>query len=165
MQERRVQFVTTEAWQDLGTGTQGRSPQEEVSSLLLEVSSRETGPSLGKNITHQSQRGLGFPLGGLGECPLRKPCPTWGGIKGVPTLAPSLHPKEQSSRAFFYFSLVISVKGLPWWFSGKESACQYRRHGFNLWIGKIPWRRKWQPTPAFLPGKSHGQRSLAGYRL
>ena len=35
--------------------------------------------------------------------------------------------------------------------------------GFNPWVGKIPWRREWQPTPAFLPGKSHGQRSLAGY--
>ena len=31
------------------------------------------------------------------------------------------------------------------------------------WVGKIPWRRKWQPTPVFLPGKSHGQKSLAGY--
>ena len=30
-------------------------------------------------------------------------------------------------------------------------------------VGKIPWRRKWQPTPVFLPGKSHGQRSLVGY--
>ena len=40
---------------------------------------------------------------------------------------------------------------------------QYRRSRFNPWIGKIPWRRKWQPTPLFLPGKSHGQRSLAGY--
>ena len=35
--------------------------------------------------------------------------------------------------------------------------------GFDSWIGKVPWRRKWQPTPVFLPGKSHGQRSLAGY--
>ena len=34
---------------------------------------------------------------------------------------------------------------------------------FNSWVGKIPWRRKWKPTPEFLPGKSHGQRSLAGY--
>ena len=33
---------------------------------------------------------------------------------------------------------------------------------FNPWIGKIPWRREWQPTPLSLPGKSHGQRSLAG---
>ena len=35
--------------------------------------------------------------------------------------------------------------------------------GFNPWVRKIPWRRKWQPTPGFLPGGSHGQRSLAGY--
>ena len=38
----------------------------------------------------------------------------------------------------------------------------YRRRGFNPWVRKIPWRRKWQPTPVFLPGESHGQRSLAG---
>ena len=42
----------------------------------------------------------------------------------------------------------------------KESACQCRRCGFDLWVGKIPWRRKWQPTPVFLPGKSHAGRSL-----
>ena len=35
--------------------------------------------------------------------------------------------------------------------------------GFDPWVGKIPWRRKWQVNPVFLPGKSHGQRSLAGY--
>ena len=55
--------------------------------------------------------------------------------------------------------------GLPRWSSSKESACQGRRHkthGFDLWVGKILKRRKWQPTPIFLPGKSHGQRSLAG---
>ena len=38
-----------------------------------------------------------------------------------------------------------------------------RRHRFDPWVEKIPWRRKWQPTPVFLPGKSHGQKSLAGY--
>ena len=53
--------------------------------------------------------------------------------------------------------------GLPRWLSGKESACQYRRHGFDPWVGKIPCRRKWQPTPVFLLGKFHGQRSLGGY--
>ena len=47
-------------------------------------------------------------------------------------------------------------------FSGKESSCQYRSHGFDPWDGKIPWRRKRHFTPVFLPGKSHGQRSLAG---
>jgi len=38
-----------------------------------------------------------------------------------------------------------------------------KRRGFHLWVGKIPWRRAWQPTPVFLPGESHGQRSLEGY--
>ena len=47
--------------------------------------------------------------------------------------------------------------------SGKESACQSRRLGFDPWIRKIPWRRKWQPTAAFLFGKSRGQRNLVGY--
>jgi len=37
------------------------------------------------------------------------------------------------------------------------------RPGFDPWVGKIPWRREWQPTPVFLPGESHGQRSLAGH--
>ena len=54
--------------------------------------------------------------------------------------------------------------GAPWWLNGKESACQCRRHGFSPWVWKIPWRRKWQPTPVFLPGEPHGQRSLVGYR-
>ena len=48
--------------------------------------------------------------------------------------------------------------------SGKEPACQCRRCEFDPWVGKIPWRRKWQPTPVLLLGKSHGQRSLVGYR-
>jgi len=39
-----------------------------------------------------------------------------------------------------------------------------KRLGFNPWVGKIPWRRAWQPTPVFLHGESHGQRSLVGYR-
>ena len=49
---------------------------------------------------------------------------------------------------------------LPRWRSGKESACQHRRcrrPWFDPWLGKIPWRRKWQPTPVFLPGESRGR--------
>ena len=38
-----------------------------------------------------------------------------------------------------------------------------RETQFDPWVGKIPWRRKWQPTPVFLPGESHGQRSLEVY--
>ena len=52
--------------------------------------------------------------------------------------------------------------GLPWWLSGKESTCQCRRLGFDSWVWKIPWRRKWQPTLVFLPRKSHRHRSLVG---
>ena len=47
--------------------------------------------------------------------------------------------------------------GLPRWCSGKGPACQCRRHRFNTQVGKIPWRRKWQPIPVFLPGKFHGR--------
>ena len=50
--------------------------------------------------------------------------------------------------------------------NGKESACQCRRckrQGFSPWVRKIPWNRTWKPTPVFLPKKSHGWRSLAGY--
>ena len=55
--------------------------------------------------------------------------------------------------------------GLPRRPNGPESACQYtrhRRHGFDPWVRKIPWRREWQPTQVFLPGEFHGQRSLKG---
>ena len=40
---------------------------------------------------------------------------------------------------------------------------KHLRPGFDPWVGKIPWKRKWQPTPVFLPGESHGWRSLVGY--
>ena len=46
---------------------------------------------------------------------------------------------------------------------GKGICLQCGRPGFDIWVGKIPWRRKWQPTPVFLSGESHGQMSLAGY--
>ena len=39
----------------------------------------------------------------------------------------------------------------------------HRRCSFDLWVGKVPWRSKWQPTPVFLVGESHRQRSLVGY--
>ena len=48
----------------------------------------------------------------------------------------------------------------------KNTACQsgrHNRHGFGPWVGMITWRNTWQPTPVFLPGESHGQRSLVGY--
>ena len=85
----------------------------------------------------------------------------------------------------------IATLGLPWWLSGKEPACQCRRHetwaqslgqedplqegtalpanagdmrhGLSPWVRKIPCRRAWQPIPVFLLGESHGKRRLVGY--
>ena len=66
---------------------------------------------------------------------------------------------------YTYTYIIVYIQlpnGLPRWLSYKESACQWRRHRFDPWVRKIPWRRKRQHTPVFLPGKSHGQRSLVG---
>ena len=70
---------------------------------------------------------------------------------------------------FLIFTLVASTLNVALfqWCSGKEPTCQCRRckrGGFNPWLWKIPWRGTWLPTPVFLPGESHGQRSLEGYR-
>ena len=57
-------------------------------------------------------------------------------------------------------------RGFPGGTSGKEPTYQcrrHKRHGFDSWVGKIPWRGKWQPTPVFLPGECYGQNSLVGY--
>ena len=68
-------------------------------------------------------------------------------------------------------AILLLYKQVNWasvlWLSGKESTCQCRKlrgHRFDSWVRKIPWRRKWQPIAVFLPGKSHGQRSVVGYR-
>ena len=77
---------------------------------------------------------------------------------------------------FCFGNLKIKICSLMWvflfycfsrWHSGRESARQCRkcqRCRFDLRVGKISWSRKWQPTPVFLPGKFHRQRSLAGYK-
>ena len=67
-----------------------------------------------------------------------------------------------------YLTTSIVNKRASQWLSGKESTCQCvrcRRHRFDSWIRKIPWRRKCQPTPVFLPGESHGQKSLVDHSL
>ena len=56
---------------------------------------------------------------------------------------------------------LFTQGGFPGSSVSKESACNRPR--FNSWVGKILWRREWQPTPVFLPREFHGQRSLAGY--
>ena len=59
----------------------------------------------------------------------------------------------QKSIAHF---VLLRVKIMGW-----PQCKRHRRHRFNPWVRKIPWRRKWQATPVFLPGKFHEQRSLA----
>ena len=61
--------------------------------------------------------------------------------------------KKRSFSVCWDFPIAQMAKNLP----------ECRRSGFNTWVRKILWRRKWQPTPVFLPGESHRQRSLVGY--
>ena len=66
--------------------------------------------------------------------------------------------------SIFCWSFLFAPHHFPGGSSGKEPTCPCRRpkrHRFYPWMGKTPWRRKWQPTPVFLPGEPHGQRSLA----
>ena len=78
----------------------------------------------------------------------------------------SILERSMTPLLFSYSCYQVSVcketplTVLPRWCSGKGLACQCRRRGFNPWVQKVPWSRKWQPAPVFLPGKSHGQRSL-----
>ena len=96
-------------------------------------------------------------------------------LRGARTLLiphPSAPGWGEAQRAFKYTHThththtEMKASGLPVKadiFRGKEPACQCRRRRFDPWVGKTPWRRKWQPTPVFLPGEFHGQSSLAGY--
>ena len=77
----------------------------------------------------------------------------WAAVYGV----------TQSRTQLKQLSSSNTHKGLPRWLSGKEFTCQCKGCGFYRWDRKILLRRKWQCTPIFLPGKSHGQRILAGY--
>ena len=103
-----------------------------------------------------------------------------GALKPSPWLFSSLFPPLPTTRGQASV-LIESKRGqcleprfaaesetlrFPRWCSDKESTCQgrrHKRHGFDPWVGKIPWRRKWQPTLAFLPGEFHGQGSLVSY--
>ena len=74
--------------------------------------------------------------------------------------------QDDTQLTNFFKNLEDDTFGLPRSLSGKESACKCRRHRrawFNPQVSKILWRRKWQPTPGFLPGKSHRESSLEGY--
>ena len=89
-------------------------------------------------------------------------CPTLcDPIDGSPPGSPT--PGILQARILEWVAVSFSIPGGT---TGKEPACQCRRCKrcrFDPWVGKIPWRRAWQPTPVFLPGEPQGQRSLVGY--
>ena len=72
-----------------------------------------------------------------------------------------MYSGQDSSKAHILFAFLTGLgvdgfnSGIPRWLSGKESTCHRRRCAFNPWDGKIPWGRKWQPTPVFMSVKSH----------
>ena len=61
-----------------------------------------------------------------------------------------------AKSSFIYYNRCQCYPGRS---DGKEPTCQYRRQRFDIWVGKVPWRRAWHPTPVSLSGESHGQRS------
>ena len=73
------------------------------------------------------------------------------------------HFRVTCSHSSMYLFLIALIIIFPGGAGGRESAYQCRRHKrcrLHPWVGKKPWRRKWQPTPVFLPGESYGQRNL-----
>ena len=94
------------------------------------------------------------------------PCPRLPELNCIlRSLGTYSHSSLLSSALVFLFLFINGRVGLP-----RDSAennllqCRsHRRHRFDPWVGKIPWRRAWLPTPIFLPGESHEQRSMAGY--
>ena len=86
------------------------------------------------------------------------------GIEPVSLMFYALAGRFFTTRATFnhWRGHLSKLFGLPWWLSSKESACSAGDKGLIPGLGRLPWSRAWQPTPVFLPGDSHGQRSLAG---
>ena len=124
-------------WKEPGAGSQG--PRALVLNMLTHLPGPF--PSLHRTAPIYRMKGLGrTDIGGL--------------IQLGQFLAP-LTPSMGLSQ------IPVSERmGFPGSTSGKEPACQcgrQKRRGFDPWVRKIPWRRAWQPTPLFLPGKSHGQ--------
>ena len=80
-----------------------------------------------------------------------------------PANLPASSSRELMAQSGRECMLSTGIWGLPRWLRWQRIHLQYGRPGFNPWVGKIPRRRKWQPTLVLLPGESHGQRTLVGY--
>ena len=93
--------------------------------------------------------------------------PNWKRVpSGMRLKQPKFYFYQLMDFIIHMFKFIYHHKGLPRWHGVKEPACQCRklkRLSFDSWIRMFPHSRKWQPTPVFLHGKVHGQRSLASY--
>ena len=84
-------------------------------------------------------------------------------IKFTPSSISALRGMSKATLKIIVFSVSrANCHRLSLQLSRQRLCLQCRRSGFDPWVGKIPWRRKWQPIPVPLPGKSHGQKSLVG---
>ena len=96
------------------------------------------------------------------------PSPSFPGLAtaALARVGGDLHAAEPEVSSQVPFDMTHrQLRGFPSGASGKERTCQcrrHRKHGFDRWIVKSPWRRAWQPTPVFLPGESQGWGSLVG---
>ena len=88
-----------------------------------------------------------------------------GGVVRSATCRPSRSPPACLLPVRVFKGTVVSESVQPdlQWSINLPDGSGVKNPAFDPWVGKIPWRRKWEPTPVFLPEKSHGQRSLAGY--
>ena len=105
----------------------------------------------------QCERAISVHIPPSSGASLPPPHPSPLGHHRTPRWVP--HVIEQLPVSHLFYTWL----GFPWWLNGKELTYQCRNRGLDPWIGKIPWRREWQPTLVFLPGKFHGQKSLLGY--
>ena len=131
-------------------------------TLVLSLSSMSTQhPSAGQSICFPkgTLTALGpykSPLLGLPEVARFSPCDfLHGNSAGI---------LVHCGQSILFWGFVECVEGLPLWFSWWRICLQYRRPGFNPWVGKIPWRRERLPTPVFWPGEFQGLHSLWGHK-
>ena len=147
-----------------GLGVRGVCARRDLKSRPLETSSWEAPVSLGMWAAPPSGRVLRGPL-------KHRRQDRWAlaSIKLLLCATSFQSPRDHCTCVLKECGLLL----LPYWsfqvaLVVKEPACQCgirKRCGFDPWVGKIPWRREWQPTPVFLPGESHGQRSLMRRRF
>ena len=124
-------------------------PQMEEPGRLQSMGSRRVGHDLVTSLSlftfmHWRRKWQPTPVFLPGESQGQRSlvgCCLWGRTELDTT---EVTQQQQQLMSLLYHCKI--APGLPWWLSGEESACQCRRCGFDFWVAKILWRRKWQPT-------------------